>query len=168
MKKNAFRTSMVFMALVCIIVPSVAQTNYDIKTKITRINQEMAKAMIEGNTEKSLSFYTQDAISMPNNSKMIEGLAAIRKSTEEMKASGVKVNSFEVQTLNIFNCDNMIIEIGKFAIRFSIPGVPDQAEDTGKYLTVWETQPDGTLKIKLETWNSDAAPVKENIVSEIE
>jgi ketosteroid isomerase-like protein len=32
-------------------------------------------------------------------------------------------------------------------------------EDTGKYLTLWEKQADGSLKIKVETWNTDKNPM---------
>jgi ketosteroid isomerase-like protein len=31
-------------------------------------------------------------------------------------------------------------------------------DDHGKYLTIWEKQKDGSLKIKIETWNSDVDP----------
>jgi uncharacterized protein (TIGR02246 family) len=156
------------MALACAYVPVTAQTSDEIRAKITKINQEMARAMIAGDTERNLSFYAQDAVSMPNNGSMVEGINAIRKSTEEMIAAGVKVNSYEVQTLHTVSCEKMIIEIGKFAIRFTVPGMQAPTEDSGKYLTIWEEQPDGSLKIKIETWNSDAVAVKDGIVSDNE
>jgi ketosteroid isomerase-like protein len=34
-------------------------------------------------------------------------------------------------------------------------------EDHGKYLTVWEKQKDGSLKVKVETWNSDVDPMSQ-------
>jgi ketosteroid isomerase-like protein len=156
MKKNPIILAVVLFGLTAL--PSHAQSTEDLKAKVTRVNQEMAKAMMEGNTEKTLSFYTEDAISMPNNADMIEGLPAIRKSTVEMSTTGMKVKSFEVQTIYAVPCENMILEIGKFNIRFTMPQSDEVNEDAGKYLTIWEQQPDGSLKIKLETWNADASP----------
>jgi ketosteroid isomerase-like protein len=37
----------------------------------------------------------------------------------------------------------------------NIPGMPNDFEDQGKYLTIWEKQSDGSLKIKVEMWNTD-------------
>lgn len=82
---------------------ALSQSNSEYKAKIESINKEMAKNMLEGNTEKLLSLYTEDAISMPNMDKPME--------------------------------------------------------DHGKYLTIWEKQKDGSLKMKVETWNSDVDPM---------
>ena len=44
-----------------------------------------------------------------------------------------------------------------------MPGVPNDVVEEGKYLTVWEKQADGSLKVKLETWNSDTNPMANTI-----
>jgi ketosteroid isomerase-like protein len=159
MKKNVLSSLLVMLALVCSYVPAYTQSDAELKAKITKINHEMAQAMVEGNIQKNLSYYADDAISMPNNAKMVEGLAGIKKSSEEMMASGVKLKSFETTTLHTVICGDKIIEIGNFNISYSVPGMADLIKDAGKYLTVWEKQPDGSLKIKVETWNSDISPM---------
>jgi len=30
--------------------------------------------------------------------------------------------------------------------------------DNGKYLTIWQQQPDGSLKMKIDIWNTDLYP----------
>jgi hypothetical protein len=46
--------------------------------------------------------------------------------------------------------------------------------DQGKYITIWEEQPDGSMKIKVETWNTDTNPwaqmeqVKQEEVQKVE
>jgi len=40
-----------------------------------------------------------------------------------------------------------------------MPNMDKPMDDYGKYLTVWEKQKDGSLKIKIETWNSDVDPM---------
>ena len=53
----------------------------------------------------------------------------------------------------------MITEIGTYKMNRSMPGMDKPMDDHGKYLTIWEKQKDGSLKIKVETWNSDVDPM---------
>lgn len=161
MKTTTFRLLMVLTTLTCVLITTAAQTNDELKAKIEKINKEMAQAMVEGNTQKNLGLYTADAISLPNQAKMLEGIAAIKKSAEDMTSMGIKINSFEATTLHVKPYGNMIVEIGKFKINLSIPGMPENIEEVGKYLTIWEKQADGSLKIKVETWNSDTNPMEQ-------
>jgi hypothetical protein len=38
------------------------------------------------------------------------------------------------------------------------PDLKEEWPDNGKYITVWEVQDDGSLKIRVETWNTDINP----------
>jgi ketosteroid isomerase-like protein len=137
---------------------SYSQSDAEYKTKIETMNKQMAKDMLAGNTEKLLSLYTSDAISLPNYQPIHEGIAAIRKASEEDAKSGVKITSFEPTTLKVMANGNLITEIGTYKIDMTMPGMDKPMMDHGKYLTVWEKQKDGSLKIKIETWNSDINP----------
>ena len=79
--------------------------------------------MLEGNTEKLLSLYTDDAISMPSYQPMSEGIAAIRKASDAMAKTGVKYNSFVPTTLKVMANGNMITEIGTYKISVSMPNM---------------------------------------------
>jgi ketosteroid isomerase-like protein len=119
----------------------------------------MAKAMIEGNYSQSLKYYATDAISLPNNAKMAKGIDEIKKSNEEMMKSGVKMKTFETMPLQVKSCGNQITEMGTYKLSMTIPGMPNDYEDHGKYITIWEKQTDGSLKIKVEMWNTDVNPM---------
>jgi Ketosteroid isomerase homolog len=136
-----------------------SQSNTDYKTKIESINKEMVKNMIEGNNEKLLSLYTDDAISMPSYQPIHDGIAAIRKANDEMAKTGVKYNSFAPVTLKVIANGNLITEIGTYKISMSMPSMDKPMDDHGKYLTIWEKQKDGSLKVKVEIWNSDVDPM---------
>jgi ketosteroid isomerase-like protein len=144
--------------IVVMFVSSLAfsQSGSDYKSKVQSLNKEMAKNMLAGNSEKNLSLYTEDAISMPANEPMADGLPAIRKSNEEMLKSGMKVTAFEPVTQKVMVNGNQITEIGTYTFSMTMPGMDKPIDDHGKYLTIWEKQKDGSLKIKIETWNSDA------------
>ena len=40
-----------------------------------------------------------------------------------------------------------------------MPNMDKPMDDHGKYVTIWEKQKDWSLKIKVETWNSDVDPI---------
>lgn len=156
----AIKTGMLFIAAMFAAVTAQAQQSArDYQSKIEELNKELAQNMIEGNTEKNLSMYTDDAISMPNNEPIQEGIDAIRKGAQQMSDAGVKITTYEPTTLKVIPEGNLITEIGTYKIRLTIPGVDQPVNDHGKYLTIWEKQPDGSLKIKVETWNSDVNPM---------
>ncbi len=138
-----------------------SQSETELKMKIEKLNMEMSKAMIAGDMDKSLSFYTADVISLPNYDKMLTGLDALKKSNEEMKKAGWSVTSFRTKTISATGCGNLITELGTFEISFAMKGSDQLMMDTGKYVTIWEKQQDGSLKIKVEIWNTDKYPVKD-------
>jgi len=154
LKSAAFMFVIMFAANV-----AYSQSSAEYKTKIESMNKEMAKNMLSGNSAKNLSLYTDDAISMPANEPMADGLPAIKKSNEEMMKSGMKVTAFEPTTLKVMVNGNQVTEIGTYKFSMTMPGTDKPMDDHGKYLTVWEKQKDGSLKIKIETWNSDVNPM---------
>jgi ketosteroid isomerase-like protein len=152
---NSKRSVVMIVTLFVAIITYSQQSAKDYQSKIEVLNKEMARSMVEGNIEKNLNLYTNDAISMPSNEPMREGIAAIRVGAEEMAKMGMKVNSFEPTIRKVIPDGNLITEIGNYKINITIPGMDQPFEDHGKYLTIWEKQPDGSLKVKVEIWNSD-------------
>ena len=158
---NVKRSVVLIVAILTTIVTFAQQSAREFQTQIEDLNKEMVKAMLEGNVEKSLSLYTDDAISMPSNEPIREGLAEIKKGVEEMNSSGMKVISFVPTVRKVIPDGNLVTEIGSYKIKLTVPGMDQPVEDHGKYLTLWEKQPDGSLKIKVETWNSDVNPMSQ-------
>ncbi len=160
-RMNVRRSVVMIVAMFITIITYAQQTARDYQSKIEEINKEMTKNMIEGNVEKNLSMYTDDAISLPSNQPMQEGIAAIRQASEEMAKTGMKVSSFEPTVKKVIPEGNLITEIGTYKIKLTMPGMDQPVEDHGKYLTIWEKQQDGSLKVKVETWNSDVNPMEQ-------
>ena len=155
MKKINLRSAAFMIAFVFTTCVAYSQSVSDYKSRVQSMNKEMAKNMLAGNSEKNFSMYTEDAISLPANEPMADGLPAIKKSTEEMMKSGMKVIVFEPTTQKVIVNGNQITEIGTYKFSMTMPGMDKPIDDHGKYLTIWEKQKDGSLKIKVETWNSD-------------
>jgi ketosteroid isomerase-like protein len=153
--------AVVLMLLLSGFVVFSQQSARDYQSAIEDLNKEIVDAMISGNTEKSLSFFTDDVISMPNYGPMLQGIDEVRKANEDMDKSGVKILSFKPVITKVIPNGDQVTEIGTYRISMTLPGSDEPVEDHGKYLNIWERQSDGSLKIKVETWNSDSDPMEQ-------
>ena len=131
MKKQILQLASLLLVIFFTVAIASAQTDAELKAKIEKLNKEMSAAMMSGNSEKSMSFYADDAISMPNYGKMVEGKAALKASNEEMMKSGMKITAFETTTLKVMSSGKMITEIGHYSIAMSIPGKADPMKEEG-------------------------------------
>lgn len=147
----------ILIALIIISSSIYAQDVDKVKAKIEEMNKVYTKAMIDNDVEKMLSMYTEDIISMPSYQPTIKGIAKVRELSEMQAKSGWKTTEFVLSITDIIVQGNLAIEIGNYNMKMSGPDVPEWA-DYGKYITIWEEQKDGSMKIKVETWNTDTNP----------
>ena len=73
---------------------------------------------------------------------------------------GMKVTKFTLESVDIIDGEKFVIDIGKYSLTMTMKGMPAPIEDAGKYVTVYEKQEDGSLKVKVETWNADNNPME--------
>jgi ketosteroid isomerase-like protein len=93
---------------------------------------------------------------------MLRGIEACKQSYKKMTEAGMKMTAFKSTVTDIMQSGNFIVDIGTYEITMTIPQMGDMPwSDHGKYMTIWEKQDDGSLKIKVETWNSDVNPWQE-------
>jgi ketosteroid isomerase-like protein len=161
MKNLLTKTALLSIVFMASVILANAQSDAELKSKIEKLNLEIGAAMVSGDYEKSLSFYTKDIISLPNYQPMLNGIEAVKQSNEEMKKAGWSVTAFKINTHSVMSCNNLVTEIGTFEISFAMKGMDEPMTDVGKYITIWEKQKDGSLKIRIETWNTDKYPARE-------
>ncbi|MFQ6084287.1 MAG: YybH family protein [Candidatus Aminicenantia bacterium] len=131
----------------------------EMKKTIEGISDKLVRAIIDGDVETIFSYYTDDAVSMPNYGEMVKGKEALKKHDEEMRKTGFKIHSMNFTILDLWACGDLVYEIGKYGISLTLPGMSQPVADNGKYLTIWQKQSDGSLKIKIEIWNTDTNPL---------
>jgi ketosteroid isomerase-like protein len=138
-----------------------AQKDLDkLKSEIEGINAKVIKANIAGDMEAISEFYAEDVYYLPNYGPMVKGKDATIAHGKESVEAGYKMLSMNLETLEVIPAKDMIIEVGKYALSMSIPEMPMPVADQGKYVTVWQRQKDGSLKMKIETWNTDVNPME--------
>jgi ketosteroid isomerase-like protein len=135
-----------------------AQEFEDSKAKFKKLNEEFARLMVEDNFEEMLKFYADDIISMPSYQPMLRGINALIEADKMHDESGMKIISFSLETTDVMPAGEYFIEIGTYKISMEIPGMDAPWDDHGKYLTVWEDDDEGSMEIKIETWNTDTNP----------
>jgi ketosteroid isomerase-like protein len=139
-----------------------AQDIAELKEKVQMMNDMYADVMINGDASTLWQHYTDDVISMPSYEPMMKGIDACKASYKRMMESGMKMTAFKTTVTDVMQSGNMVVDIGTYEITMMIPQMGDQPwSDHGKYMTIWELQADGSLKVKVETWNTDVNPWEE-------
>ena len=156
MKKITRLTSLICLSLF-LVTEAIAQDQEAIKVKLEKIAKEMSDKLVKGDYHHD--YYADDAISLPEGRPMIQGIADLKANMDEMEASGVKFSKFEAKPVKVTVNGKMVTEIGTYDLTLTMPGVSEPISDKGKYLTIWEIQKKGDLKIKVETWNTDMSPM---------
>jgi ketosteroid isomerase-like protein len=129
------------------------------QSKVDAINAEMTKLIMENNSEGWLKLYTEDAISLPSYQPMLKGIDALREESEKQKDSPTSMKDFNIVSTDLWASGKFVIDIGTYNMTMDWPEAPGgEWSDQGKYMTLYEIQPDGSLLIKADTWNTDNNP----------
>ncbi|HUX08770.1 MAG TPA: nuclear transport factor 2 family protein [Acidobacteriota bacterium] len=117
-------------------------------------NAAISEAVAAGNVDAMVAFYTVDAALMPPNSEILKGTDLITATMQGMVNQGTK--GLVLTTTEISDAGEFICEIGRYDMRIQPRGRRATTE-VGKYLVMWQPQPDGSLKIALDMWNTSPA-----------
>jgi uncharacterized protein (TIGR02246 family) len=103
--------------------------------------------------DKSVSYYSEDAIVMPPNAPSATTKEAIRSAWKDMIASASSV-SWKATRVEVAKSGDIAYLSGTYEMtKNDASGKP--VNDRGKYLEVWEKQADGKWKCGADIWNSD-------------
>jgi ketosteroid isomerase-like protein len=136
--------------------PTFAQDDLaKIKETIQQINAEYARASVEGDWDAVFSYYLDDVVIMPNFYEIIRGKENWRLLEDGATKRGRRINTASFATLDLWACGDVVYETGKYAMTMTLPGLSNPYSDQGKYLSIWQKQKDGSLKVKVLIWNTD-------------
>ena len=126
--------------------------------KVEEWNKQFSAAMISNDKATMLSFYADDAYSLPSYSPMLIGKKAIENSMNMDESSGVKIISFSFNTKDLWINGNQMCEVGTYDLSMTVGDQGNLTQDHGKYLTIYQKQKDGSWRIKADMWNTDLNP----------
>jgi len=136
-----------------------SQDNAELKEKVQSMNNKLAELMLAGDEDAMWEYYAEDVISMPSYQPMMKGMEECKKASQEMMESGMEMLEFKSTVTDIIQSGDLVVDIGTYNITMKIPAMGNQPwSDHGKYMTIWEMQDEGSMKVKVETWNTDVNP----------
>jgi ketosteroid isomerase-like protein len=120
------------------------------------LDAQWAKAAAAKDVEQTVAFYSDDAIVFPPNATSAATKETIRNGWKEMFATPGFVITWQSTRVQVGKSGEMAWVSGRYALTMNdASGKPNN--DRGKYLEVWEKQPDGNWKCAADMWNSDLA-----------
>lgn len=128
----------------------------DPATVQTAIDAQLARfvdAMKKGDTVTMHSVYTDDAVVLPPNAKIIRSRAD-HSAWDKAMFSAFSIPAASIKTSDLIVTGDYAIETGTYAMTLK-PKTGKAMADTGKYVAVWKKQPDGSWKMIRDAFNSD-------------
>jgi uncharacterized protein (TIGR02246 family) len=104
--------------------------------------------------EKTVAFYSEDAMVLPPNASAATSKEAIRRVWQDLLASPGLVISWKTTKVEVAKSGDLACLSGTYDLTMNdASGKP--INDHGKYVEVWEKQADGKWKCGTDIWNSD-------------
>jgi ketosteroid isomerase-like protein len=124
-----------------------------VRAAIDSAHARTTRAIQAGDTAAVFAPFANDAIVMWQNEKAWHGTDQIRR--EMLRAlSGVTLKASRPHTEDVVVSGDLAVETGTYEWVVAPPGGKDVTE-RGKYLTVWQRQPDGAWKVLRDISNSN-------------
>jgi ketosteroid isomerase-like protein len=141
------------LSLAVVVGVSAADTK-GIEQNLRDLDDQWSTAAGMKDLEKTVSFYSEDAVVMPPNASAATTKEAIRKVWQELLASPGLVMRWKTTKVEVAESGDLACLSGTYDLSMNDPsGKP--VNDHGKYVEVWEKQTDGKWKCGTDIWNSD-------------
>ena len=138
-------------------VTAITPDSAVVRHAIDTANARYADAFKRGDAASLVASYTDDAVVMPPNMAAWEGRAAISQGFAGF-LSQFSLVDVRLTTKDVIVTAYYAIERGTYSWTLHPKtGTGPDIIDTGKYLTVWEQQEDGSWRITRDINNSDRA-----------
>jgi ketosteroid isomerase-like protein len=137
---------------VCSVLP--ADTQSAIEQALRDLDAQWSAAAGAKDLEKTISFYSEDAIVLPTNAPAATTKESIRKTWKDLLASPGLAISWKTAKVDVAKSGDIAYTTGTYELTTNNASgklVPDH----GKYVEVWKKQPDGKWKVAVDIWNSD-------------
>ena len=121
---------------------------------LTKLDDEWSKAIGSRDVEKTISYYTDDALVMPPNIPTLTGKEPIRSLWKSMLGSPTFSGGWKATKVEVARSGDLAYVSGNYEFNEQDnSGKP--ITDKGKYLEVWRKQLDGSWKCVANMFNSD-------------
>jgi ketosteroid isomerase-like protein len=121
---------------------------------LRKLDDEWSKAAGARDVEKTISYYSDDAVVMPPNIPTLTGKEPIRSLWKSMLDSPSFSGGWKVTKVEVARSGDLAYVSGSYEFNEKDDsGKP--ITDKGKYLEIWKKQTDGSWKCIVDMFNSD-------------
>lgn len=124
-----------------------------IEQTLRDLDAQWSKAAAAKDVDKTVSFYSDDAVVLPPNQATVTGKSAVRDLWKGLLDSVTTV-SWKADRVEVAKSGDMAFITGTYQLS-SKDAVGGTNNDRGKYLVVYEKQADGTWKCGADMFSSD-------------
>jgi ketosteroid isomerase-like protein len=150
------------LSLLLFAAVSAADAKSLIEQTLRDLDAQWSRDAETKNLDKTVAYYSDDAIVMPANAPIARTKEAIRNVWKDLLMSPGAAISWKVAKVEVSKSGDMAYSSGTYELTMNdASGKP--VNDRGKYLEVWKKQAGGTWKVVVDMWNSDlpaAAPAE--------
>lgn len=154
MKKSLFFT---FVLVAVLILSACGPSEAEEEDKIQGAMEEYSAALLEGNLDRWIAIWQEDGIRMPGNEPRTVGIEQIRASVapgfELFTFDEFQINPDEIQVLG-----DKAYTHGLYNYAMTPKSGGETIEFSGKFLTVYQKQEDGSWKIAVDSFSGNALP----------
>jgi len=133
---------------------TVADTRAADETTLRNLDADWSKAAGAKDINKTVSYYSDDALVMPSNSPVLQGKAAARAMWQAMFSTPGFGGGWKATKVDVARSGDVGYVTGTYEIN-ETDASGKQKTDKGKYLTVWKKQTDGNWKCVADMFNTD-------------
>jgi ketosteroid isomerase-like protein len=120
------------------------------------LDAQWSEAAAAKDLERTVAYYSEEAIVLPPNATSAATKETIRNVWKDLLAVPGLVITWKPTKVKLGNSGDLAWVSGTYELTMNDPS-GKLANDRGKYLEVWEKQPDGDWKCAADMWNSDLA-----------
>jgi len=149
------RTSLIFLLfLLALSTACQTQATSNDETVLRKLDDEWSKAAGSRDVEKTISYYSDDAVVMPPNIVTLTGKEPIRTLWKSMLGSPDFSGGWKASKVEVARSGDLAYVSGTYEFNEKDDsGKP--ITDKGKYLEVWKKQADGSWKCVADMFSSD-------------
>ncbi|OGB68195.1 MAG: hypothetical protein A2Y94_01605 [Caldithrix sp. RBG_13_44_9] len=130
----------------------------DVKELIEATGEKINRAVLAGDYETVLSFFTDDIIVDPIFQPVIKSKKAYREEIKKLEEKGIKYQSISGTPTEIWECDGKIYDRGTFGMSMITRESPHPIAFYGSYFQIWQKESDGSYKLTYMISNLDFNP----------
>jgi ketosteroid isomerase-like protein len=161
--KSLFLSGCIGLLSLAIVGAASAAEPSAIEQTLRDLDDQWSKAAGAKDVDKTVSYYSEDAVVMPPNAASATTKEAIRALWKDLLTDANI--SWKTKKVEVAQSGDLAFSSGAYEVTLNDPtGKP--VNDRGKFLEVWKKQADGKWKCTMDIWNSDlpasapAAPEK--------